>query len=40
MDPGSNGGRSTTVNLPGDGVYFDSTLRVTYWQQTMEDALY
>ncbi|GGZ15174.1 DUF4232 domain-containing protein [Streptomyces poonensis] len=40
LNPGSSGGTSTTVNLPGGGVYFDSTLRVTYWQQSMEDALY
>ncbi|GAA2265743.1 hypothetical protein GCM10010145_34870 [Streptomyces ruber] len=37
---GEGSGPATTVNLPGDGVYFDSTLRVTYWQQSIEDALY
>ncbi|WP_320781381.1 DUF4232 domain-containing protein [Streptomyces sp. CRN 30] len=40
QDLNGDGAGSTTVNLPGDGVYFDSTLRVTYWQQTLENALF
>lgn len=30
---------STTVNLPGGGVYVDSSSQVTYWQSTAADAL-
>jgi len=30
---------STTVNLPGGGVYVDSSSQVTYWQSTASDAL-
>jgi hypothetical protein len=37
--PGSDGGPSATPSLPAKGVYYDSTLAVTYWQQSMEDAL-
>ncbi|MEU9352359.1 DUF4232 domain-containing protein [Streptomyces griseoloalbus] len=35
----SDGGPSATPSLPAKGVYYDSTLAVTYWQQSMEDAL-
>ncbi|MET7292465.1 DUF4232 domain-containing protein [Streptomyces griseoloalbus] len=37
--PNSDGGPSATPSLPAKGVYYDSTLAVTYWQQSMEDAL-
>ncbi|MFI0775693.1 DUF4232 domain-containing protein [Streptomyces sp. NPDC021212] len=30
---------STTVKLPGDGVYVDSSAKVTYWQRSAADAL-
>jgi hypothetical protein len=30
---------STAINLPGDGVYLDSTAFVTYWQDNLADAL-
>ncbi|MFF7648895.1 DUF4232 domain-containing protein [Streptomyces sp. NPDC007983] len=30
---------STTVSLPGGGVYVDSSAQVTYWQSTASDAL-
>jgi hypothetical protein len=36
---GSNGGPSATPALPTGGVYYDSSLTVTYWQSTREDAL-
>lgn len=39
MEPGSDGGPSATPSLPAEGVYYDSTLSVTYWQSDMADAL-
>ncbi|MGW3915694.1 DUF4232 domain-containing protein [Streptomyces sp. NPDC005070] len=32
-------GRSTTAALPAEGVHVDDRLTVTYWQQTLDDAL-
>ncbi|MCX4764097.1 DUF4232 domain-containing protein [Streptomyces sp. NBC_01275] len=37
--PNSEGGASATPPLPAKGVYYDSSLTVTYWQQTTDDAL-
>ncbi|MER6348261.1 DUF4232 domain-containing protein [Streptomyces sp. NPDC001595] len=37
--PNSSGGASATPPLPSDGLYYDSSLSVTYWQSSMEDAL-
>ncbi|MEU9432380.1 DUF4232 domain-containing protein [Streptomyces sp. NPDC048252] len=37
--PNSDGGASATPTLPAKGVYYDSSLAVTYWQQDMDDAL-
>lgn len=37
--PNSDGGAAATPSLPAEGVYYDSSLTVTYWQQNMEDAL-
>jgi hypothetical protein len=37
--PNSDGGPSATPALPAKGVYYDSSLAVTYWQSSMEDAL-
>lgn len=37
--PNSDGGASATPPLPAKGVYYDSSLTVTYWQQDMDDAL-
>ncbi|MFI5680718.1 DUF4232 domain-containing protein [Streptomyces cellulosae] len=37
--PNSSGGASATPSLPAKGVYYDSSLRVTYWQREMSDAL-
>lgn len=37
--PNSDGGASATPPLPAEGVYYDSSLTVTYWQQSMDDAL-
>ncbi|MEV7321704.1 DUF4232 domain-containing protein [Streptomyces sp. NPDC093970] len=39
MTPNSTGGASATPSLPAKGVYYDSSLRVTYWQQDRNDAL-
>ncbi|MET9134818.1 DUF4232 domain-containing protein [Streptomyces antibioticus] len=39
MTPNSDGGASATPALPAAGVYYDSSLTVTYWQQDREDAL-
>ncbi|WP_149828566.1 DUF4232 domain-containing protein [Streptomyces tailanensis] len=39
LEPGSNGGPSALPSLPAEGVYYDSTLAVTYWQSSMDDAL-
>lgn len=37
--PNSDGGPAATPSLPAKGVYYDSSLTVTYWQQSKEDAL-
>ncbi|MEU2283776.1 DUF4232 domain-containing protein [Streptomyces sp. NPDC013178] len=37
--PNSDGGATALPSLPAEGVYYDSSLTVTYWQQSMEDAL-
>ncbi|MFD4134508.1 DUF4232 domain-containing protein [Streptomyces goshikiensis] len=37
--PHSDGGASATPSLPTAGVYYDSSLTVTYWQQSASDAL-
>ena len=37
--PGSNGGRVAAPALPSGGVYYDSSLTVTYWQSSIDDAL-
>ncbi|MFD7081012.1 DUF4232 domain-containing protein [Streptomyces sp. NPDC059918] len=37
--PNSSGGASAIPSLPAKGVYYDSSLTVTYWQQNIEDAL-
>lgn len=37
--PNSDGGASATPSLPAKGVYYDSSLAVTYWQQDRDDAL-
>jgi hypothetical protein len=37
--PNSSGGASATPSLPAKGVYYDSSLQVTYWQREMDDAL-
>ncbi|UXY29089.1 DUF4232 domain-containing protein [Streptomyces sp. HUAS TT20] len=37
--PNSSGGASATPSLPAKGVYYDSSLKVTYWQQDADDAL-
>ncbi|MFE6836379.1 DUF4232 domain-containing protein [Streptomyces sp. NPDC057705] len=37
--PNSSGGAAATPTLPAKGVYYDSSLTVTYWQQNIEDAL-
>ncbi|GAB2946125.1 DUF4232 domain-containing protein [Streptomyces heilongjiangensis] len=36
---GSDGGATASPSLPAKGVYYDSTLAVTYWQSTIDDAL-
>ncbi|SOD75584.1 Protein of unknown function [Streptomyces sp. 1222.2] len=36
---GSNGGAVAAPALPAKGVYYDSSLTVTYWQSSMDDAL-
>ncbi|MFJ9814241.1 DUF4232 domain-containing protein [Streptomyces sp. NPDC101151] len=35
--PNSSGGASATPSLPAKGVYYDSALKVTYWQQNQDD---
>ncbi|MFJ9869240.1 DUF4232 domain-containing protein [Streptomyces sp. NPDC101165] len=35
--PNSSGGASATPVLPAKGVYYDSSLKVTYWQQNLDD---
>jgi hypothetical protein len=35
--PNSSGGASATPALPAKGVYYDSSLKVTYWQQNQDD---
>ncbi|MEU3945805.1 DUF4232 domain-containing protein [Streptomyces sp. NPDC029526] len=37
--PNSDGGPAATPSLPAKGVHYDSSLTVTYWQQSREDAL-
>ncbi|GAA2763856.1 hypothetical protein GCM10010103_28970 [Streptomyces paradoxus] len=37
--PNSDGGPSALPALPAKGVYYDSTLKVTYWLRDMDDAL-
>ncbi|MFF4043882.1 DUF4232 domain-containing protein [Streptomyces sp. NPDC001816] len=37
MTPNSSGGASATPALPAKGVYYDSSLKVTYWQQNQDD---
>ncbi|MFI2203893.1 DUF4232 domain-containing protein [Streptomyces sp. NPDC020192] len=37
--PNSDGGPAAIPALPAKGVYYDSSLTVTYWQQNREDAL-
>ncbi|MEU1103859.1 DUF4232 domain-containing protein [Streptomyces tibetensis] len=37
--PNSDGGPSAIPALPAKGVYYDSTLTVTYWLREMDDAL-
>ncbi|MER7489823.1 DUF4232 domain-containing protein [Streptomyces sp. NPDC126497] len=37
--PNSDGGPSAVPALPADGVYYDSSMAVTYWQQSQADAL-
>ncbi|MEW2516261.1 DUF4232 domain-containing protein [Streptomyces sp. NPDC046870] len=39
LTPNSSGGPSATPSLPAGGVYYDSSLKVTYWQQERDDAL-
>ncbi|WP_046734156.1 DUF4232 domain-containing protein [Streptomyces humi] len=39
MTPNSSGGASALPSLPAKGVYYDSSLQVTYWQQNRADAL-
>ena len=35
----SDGGPAAIPSLPADGVYYDSSLAVTYWQSSMDEAL-
>ncbi|MEU9988880.1 DUF4232 domain-containing protein [Streptomyces sp. NPDC048045] len=35
--PNSSGGASAIPSLPAKGVYYDSSLKVTYWQQNQSD---
>lgn len=37
--PNSDGGPAAIPSLPAEGVYYDSSLTVTYWQRSMDDAL-
>ncbi|MFI5980060.1 DUF4232 domain-containing protein [Streptomyces sp. NPDC051555] len=37
--PNSSGGASATPALPPQGIYYDSSLVVTYWQQSAAEAL-
>jgi hypothetical protein len=39
LTPNSGGGASAIPSLPAKGMYYDSSLKVTYWQQDMADAL-
>jgi hypothetical protein len=34
-----NAGKAAHPALPAKGVYIDDTLKVTYWQQSMDDAI-
>ncbi|WP_436850217.1 DUF4232 domain-containing protein [Streptomyces monashensis] len=37
MTPNSDGGATATPALPAKGFYYDSSLTVTYWQQSLGD---
>ncbi|MEV5462525.1 DUF4232 domain-containing protein [Streptomyces cellulosae] len=37
--PNSDGGPAAIPSLPAGGVYYDSSLTVTYWQYSMDEAL-
>ncbi|NEA95165.1 DUF4232 domain-containing protein [Actinospica acidiphila] len=37
--PNSDGGPAAIPSLPAKGVYYDSSLTVTYWQSSTDDAL-
>ncbi|MEV5437741.1 DUF4232 domain-containing protein [Streptomyces sp. NPDC052682] len=37
--PNSDGGPAATPPLPAKGVYYDSSMSVTYWQTSADDAL-
>lgn len=37
--PNSDGGPAAIPSLPAEGVFYDSSLTVTYWQRSMDDAL-
>ncbi|MET8895097.1 DUF4232 domain-containing protein [Streptomyces albogriseolus] len=37
--PDSDGGPAAIPSLPAKGVYYDSSLTVTYWQSSVDDAL-
>jgi len=39
LQVGFDKGRGATPALPAKGVYVDDRLTVTYWQQTLDDAL-
>ncbi|MFJ6729758.1 DUF4232 domain-containing protein [Streptomyces sp. NPDC091281] len=39
MTPNSDGGASATPKLPAKGVYYDSSLTVTWWQRDLDDVL-
>ncbi|MFJ6982623.1 MULTISPECIES: DUF4232 domain-containing protein [unclassified Streptomyces] len=39
MTPNSDGGASATPKLPSKGVYYDSSLTVTWWQRDLDDVL-
>ncbi|MEU0251049.1 DUF4232 domain-containing protein [Streptomyces sp. NPDC006184] len=36
LTPDSSGGPSASPALPAEGVYYDSALKVTYWQQDLD----
>ncbi|MEU0333991.1 DUF4232 domain-containing protein [Streptomyces sp. NPDC006193] len=39
LTPNSSGGPSALPALPAKGVYYDSSLKVTYWQQDLDDVI-